>query len=164
MGHKYFECVLSRSHLSFLFIINLLTACHENKQKTQFIPLNYELVFSDHFSESDIDTISWQTTSINPKPYDRLLPRNNCNYTNAAIMQDENVIVKNGFLNLIAKNENCSNNMALNLVVMDSTSEIFLIFELLKMKLVKFDEAILLLTYCRMMISNFVAEVKLIKI
>ncbi|MEM6726185.1 MAG: family 16 glycosylhydrolase, partial [Bacteroidota bacterium] len=40
-----------------------------------------------------------------PAPFDKILPRGNCDFTNAAILQEENILVQDGNLNLIAKHE-----------------------------------------------------------
>ena len=64
-----------------------------------------ELVFEDEFSQHTLDTSLWQTISTNPSPYDRILPRGNCNFDNAALLTEDNIVLKNGCLNLIAKQE-----------------------------------------------------------
>lgn len=63
------------------------------------------LVFEDLFDGNSLDTAKWFTTSTNPKPFDRILPRAKCDYDNAAIMLEKNILVENGNLNLIARYE-----------------------------------------------------------
>jgi len=64
-----------------------------------------KLVFEDDFEQDIIDTTNWNYYSGSPAPFDRILPRGNCNFKNAAFLQKENAQIDNGFLNLIAKKE-----------------------------------------------------------
>jgi len=89
-----------------LIIIIGFTSCVErNSSDISNVKSSMKLIFHDDFAKSDLDTTKWSYFSSSPKPYDKILPRGNCDYTNAALLKRENVIINNGLLNLIAKNE-----------------------------------------------------------
>lgn len=67
---------------------------------------NLELVFRDEFNVNRLDTLNWRNYSSSPAPFDRILPRGNCDFRNAAIIDNNNLVVEDGVLNLIAKAEN----------------------------------------------------------
>lgn len=66
------------------------------------------LVFQDEFDINSINDEYWSTHSSSPSPFDRILPRGNCNFNNAAVLTDSNVLVRDGELLLIAKREDVS--------------------------------------------------------
>lgn len=94
----------SSSILIPLILFFLFIGCTRSEIEHPLKDKNYELVFEDHFDGKHLDTAKWQTFSTNPKPYDKVLPRFSCDYSNAEILLDENVEVKNGHLRLTASN------------------------------------------------------------
>jgi len=81
-----------------------ITACNTQKSsEIDQLKNRLTLKFEDNFTSNTLDTSIWQTYSFNPRPYDKILPRGNCNYSNAAILTDSNCIIKNGILHLIAR-------------------------------------------------------------
>jgi len=91
----------------FLIFILILPACRtEKKVDLNLLKANLEIVFEDNFSNENLDTSKWTTVSSSPRPFDRILPRGNCDFNNAAILNNSNVVLKDGILNLIAKEEN----------------------------------------------------------
>lgn len=86
-------------------VLSLLGCTSSQDVSVDTIKSEYVLVFEDEFNGTTIDTTNWFTNSSSPKPYDRVLPRGNCDFSNAAIMTEENILVKDGYLNLIAKYE-----------------------------------------------------------
>ena len=78
-------------------------------------PGEYHLVWHDEFDGNQIDRSLWQTTSTNPAPLDRLpilgTPDGctdvefDCSYSGREYASDANVVVQNGTLRLITKEE-----------------------------------------------------------
>lgn len=92
--------------LHFYILLLSITSCTTPSEIEQ-IRSTSVLVFEDNFdSSTSIDTIKWRTTSLNPKPFDRVLPRGNCNFKNAAFLTDKNIKIENDVLNLIVRPEN----------------------------------------------------------
>ncbi len=94
-------------HLTTIFGILLLCAqCKPTDTPiSSILDPSYQLVFEDHFDNSALDTLSWYTHSKNPAPYDRLLPRASCDFSNAEILLDRNIAFENDHLKLSAKKE-----------------------------------------------------------
>lgn len=90
----------------FLLLFCILSACQSKPSSpTDEIKSKYTLVFEDNFDSGRIDTIKWRTSTGMKQPYDRVLPRNNCNFEKAAYLLDSNLVLKDGVLNLIARHE-----------------------------------------------------------
>ena len=82
-----------------ILIISLcFTCCAKNNFDHPLSGKNYQLVFEDHFDGRKLDSIKWQTFSNNPKPFDKVLPRSSCDFSNAEIFLAENIEIKNGNL------------------------------------------------------------------
>lgn len=81
-----------------------LSGC-KNELDTTEIKQSLSLVFQDTFGLDSLDTTKWRYHSKSPAPFDKILPRGNCDFRNAAVLQKENIQNKNGILYLIAKHE-----------------------------------------------------------
>lgn len=87
-----------------MFILLSLCSCEEQAE-TSRLKSSMKLVFEDDFNQGSLDTLNWLYYSLSPKPFDRLLPRGNCNFENAALLQKDNILLANGCVHLIAKKE-----------------------------------------------------------
>jgi len=92
-------------HPVIRLLLLLLSCAGCQEPATDQIKANAVLVFEDHFEGKVLDTTKWYTYSSNPKPFDRILPRGNCDYETAALLLDRNIIIRDGHLNLIARQE-----------------------------------------------------------
>ena len=86
-----------------LGVLLIWTGCQESP--TERIKLASTLVFEDHFEGTDLDTAKWYSYSSNPQPFDRILPRGNCDFENAAVLLDRNIELHDGVVHLIARHE-----------------------------------------------------------
>jgi len=91
--------------IAILLLLVFYSCDEKNIDDTSQLKASMNLVFQDEFEKSILDTTKWNCYTKSPKPYDKILPRGNCNFENAALLQKRNVVVANGYLNLIAKNE-----------------------------------------------------------
>jgi hypothetical protein len=89
-----------------LIWILLFFSCSSSQDNTlSELLVDYDIVFEDDFDLEYLDSTKWISKSFNPKPFDRILPRGNCDFEKAAVLLDENVGLNQGFLHLIAKRE-----------------------------------------------------------
>lgn len=92
--------------LTFYIVIFILVGCENTPRKNlDIVKENYSIVFEDEFQEQILDTLKWKTNPSFPAPYNKILPRANCDYENAAVLNNSNIIIQGGILKLIAKKE-----------------------------------------------------------
>lgn len=96
--------ILSPKAYPILLLSILCIACGKNGLEHPLKSKDYHLVFEDNFDEIQLDTTKWQIYSNNPKPFDKVLPRANCDFSTAEMLSKENVQVQDGNLKIIASN------------------------------------------------------------